>query len=324
MLKNIKHINTFGAIAVIATAIFIVSTVAFFVQTSLPSLFHDPSLNNYYNNGTNSKPNPPKNTPAATKEISDEKSESVKENSKAVNQKETSKENKKSSLANETEISETIDESKETTEIEDTSETTDTTSSETQRDENDYSYDSYPNNDDTDKITYYTPESKEPESSESHYEESYVSESKIEEYSEPELPAVIDKNDMDDIDKAYAALYTYDYPENNELIINELTDIGSAYGMSLNTSFDASCFHDGTIHPIGEKDISTYTAAVTWKTNPDEIRNKTINAFSNIMRSQGDLRGKEFNVIIINYINLAMPASRDIQKDAYAIVILYT
>ena len=284
MLKNIKHINTFGAIAVIATAIFIVSTVAFFVQTSLPSLFHDPSLNNYYNNGTNSKPNPPKNTPAATKEISDEKSESVKENSKAVNQKETSKENKKSSLANETEISETIDGSEETTEIEDTSETTDTTSSETQRDENDYSYDSYPNNDDTDKITYYTPESKEPESSESHYEESYVSESKIEEYSEPE----------------------------------------PAYGMSLNTSFDASCFHDGTIHPIREKDISTYTAAVTWKTNPDEIRNKTINAFSNIMRSQGDLRGKEFNVIIINYIDLAMPASRDIQKDAYAIVILYT
>ena len=127
----------------------------------------------------------------------------------------------------------------------------------------------------------------------------------------------------DDIDKAYAALYSYDYSMNNQLIIDSLIEIGKNNEMVLNTDLDAGCFHDGNIIPFGDPSIMSYKAAVTWTTDPSEIRNKSECAFSEIIKTYGDVKGKEFNVLIMDYIDYAMPAPKNIPQNCYAIVILY-
>lgn len=318
MFKTSKGITIFGIAAVVATTALMAFTVSNFTENTIPSLFHDPTLNNYYNHSPESKsPEESNNAITETSEISKKTSETSKNPDTSKPSEEKTSKPVESKIEAETETEITTEESSQAETEKETS--VDATS----KDE----HLSPTSNDTNNEVIYIPPKTDTTPAENTNYEtyeeSSYVDEltyeKSIPKKETPSMAYVIN----DDIDKAYAALYSYDYSMNNQLIIDSLIEIGKNNEMVLNTDLDAGCFHDGNIIPFGDPSIMSYKAAVTWTTDPSEIRNKSECAFSEIIKTYGDVKGKEFNVLIMDYIDYAMPAPKNIPQNCYAIVILY-
>lgn len=304
MFKTSKGITIFGIAAIVATITLMAFTVSNFTENIIPSLFHDPTLNNYYNHSPESKsPEESNNAITETSEISKKTSEISKNPDTSKPSEEKTSKPVESKIEAETKTETSVDTTSKDEHLSPTSTNTN----------NEVIY-THPKTDTTPaENTNY----------EAYKESSYANELTYEEsISKKETPSVTYIIN-DNIDRAYAALYSYDYLMDNQLIIDRLIDIGKNNEMILNTDLDAGCFHDGSIVPFGYSNIMSYKAAVTWATDPSEIRNKSESAFSEITKTYGDVRGKEFNVLIMDYIDYAMPAPKNIPQNCYAIVILY-
>ena len=327
--------NVTSLIIAAAVSIITISGISLILQNALPVI--DPSLKNYYNNkpATTQIPDTKTTSEIISEESADAKTpvdtivirtkvEPTKINTdeySTVSKPENITENSYQSPTNETTDTKSEDV------IIDTSTTTLEPSVDNTKTENVIQSSA------NDNYNITTVATAEPSAAENNITEKPESTAVIKKINTPETTStstetitdsiIADMTINDDIDKAYAALYSYDYELNNNIIIDELTDIGNEYGMSINKDLHASCFHDGSIHPYNIEDANTYTAAVTYKTNPTDIKNDAIKAFSEINKTYGDMCSLDFNVEIIDYIDLTMPAPSKNIRNCYAIIILY-